>query len=63
MSDKDMQLFYKIVDALQNEGHTVEILGENDEIIQQYDAIFHMSRTTATLDKLSKWEEKGDELR
>lgn len=59
MSDKDMQLFYKIVDALQNEGHTVEILGENDEITHQYDAIFHMSRTTATLDKLSKWEEKG----
>lgn len=59
MSDKDMQLFYKIIEALKNEGHSVDILDEKNEIPQKYDAIFHMSRSAATLEKLSKCEENG----
>lgn len=59
MSDKDMQLFNKIAEELKNRGHSVEILDEKDDISTEYDAIFHMSRTTTTLEKLAKYETKG----
>ena len=59
MSDKDMLLFNKIVEELKNEGHSVEILNEDDNYSTEYDAIFHMSRTERTLDKLASCEAKG----
>ena len=59
MSDKDMQLFHRIVEELKNHGHTVEILDEQQEISNEYDAIFHMTRTADTLEKLASCEAKG----
>lgn len=59
MSDKDMQLFHRIVDELKSNGHTVEILDEQEEISNEYDAIFHMTRTANTLEKLASCEAKG----
>ncbi len=59
MSDKDMQLFHKIADELKSAGHSVEILDERDDFSTEYDAIFHMSRTATTLEKLAKCETKG----
>lgn len=59
MSDKDMQLFHKIAEELKACGHTVEILEEKDDISAKYDAVFHMSRTAATLEKLATCEAKG----
>jgi hypothetical protein len=59
MSDKDMQLFHQIVNELKNSGHTVEILDEQQEISDGYDAIFHMTRTANTLEKLASCESKG----
>ena len=59
MSDKDMQLFNRIVEELKNHGHTVEILDEQQEISNEYDAIFHMTRTADTLEKLASCEAKG----
>ena len=58
MSNKDMQLFHKIIEELRQRGHSVEILDENDEINKEYDAVFHMTRTPETLEKLAKYEEK-----
>lgn len=59
MSDKDMLLFNKIVEELREKGHTVKILTDEDNFSAEYDAIFHMTRNTATLDKLTKCEKKG----
>ena len=59
MSDKDMQLFNRIVEELRNGGHTVEILDEQEKISNEYDAIFHMTRTASTLEKLASCEAKG----
>lgn len=59
MSDKDMRLFHEIAEELRESGHTVTLLDESDEIPDDCDAIFHMSRTAATLDRLTKCEAKG----
>jgi hypothetical protein len=59
MSDKDMQLFNEIAEELKKAGHTVEVLGEEEHIPNGYDAIFHMSRTTSTLERLTECEAKG----
>ena len=58
MSDKDTQLFLKIVEELKKSGHSVEILDEKDELSEEYDAIFHMSRTATVLEKLAQCEAK-----
>ena len=59
MSDKDMLLFSEIAEELRKCGHSVTVLDENDEIPDDCDAVFHMSRTAATLDRLAKCEAKG----
>ena len=59
MSDKDMQLFHEIAEELKKAGHSVKVLGEEEHIPNGYDAIFHMSRTTSTLEKLAECEAKG----
>ena len=59
MSDKDMQLFHKIAEELKSAGHTVEVLDEKESIDKKYDAIFHMSRTESTLEKLAECETNG----
>ena len=58
MSDKDMKLFCEISERLKERGHSVKIV-DNDNIDGVYDAIFHMSRTDETLQKLSDCEKRG----
>ena len=59
MSLKDMSLFNEIITRLKSNGHIVDILDEKENIAQDYDAIFHMSRTTKTLKQLAACEAKG----
>ncbi len=59
MSDKDMQLFHEVAEELKKAGHTVEVLGEEEHIPNGYDAIFHMSRTKTTLERVAECEAKG----
>lgn len=57
MSDKDNMLLELVAKNLQARGHSVDILDEPSR--EKYDAVFHMSRTTETLERLADYEEKG----
>ena len=59
MSDKDMRLFHNITEELRKSGHSVTLLDESDEIPDDCEALFHMSRTAATLDRVAECEAKG----
>lgn len=54
MSDKDNMLLEQVAKNLQARGHSVEILDEAPT--EKHDAVFHMSRTSQTLEQLATHE-------
>ena len=57
MSDKDNMLLEQVAKKLQARGHSVEILDAAPT--EKHDALFHMSRTPATLEQLARHEKDG----
>lgn len=57
MSDKDNMLLEQVAKNLQARGYSVEILDEAPT--EKRDAVFHMSRTSRTLERLADHEKDG----
>lgn len=60
MADRDREILLSIAAKLQERGHDVHILEEEDcYALECYDALYHMSRTPDILDKIREVDEKA----